>query len=221
MTEVEPPEDLAASHLSRRKAAAAGDVVGDLLEEIRFYVSQAMWEEAQAAIQKCAALAPGIPELEELRQQVEKSRRVAPSIPVVEVVESDSEAEPTVSTLVFDAAEHEMAEPPLVAPRAEPGIPTELRATPDFAQPEMVEPATVFNPSRMGDAARAKNDDLLNNMVRSIEPSPGAKYEDRLTTMFLPIEATLGEISTPSSAPRPVPATGAVPPATVPAATFG
>jgi len=57
MTAVEPPSHLASSHFIGQKAATvaqAGDLVGDLLEEIRFYIAQEMWEEAQAAIEKCA-----------------------------------------------------------------------------------------------------------------------------------------------------------------------
>ena len=202
MTAVEPPDELAASHLSRRKAAAAGDVVGDLLEEIRFYVSQAMWEEAKAAIEKCAALAPGIPELEELRQQVDKSRRGAPSIPEVEVVEAEPETEPTVSTLVFDHAEHEMAEPPLAEPVAEPVVQEAVAAAPGPSYAEEVEPVAVARPSPLGESIRARNDDLLNNMVRSIE-------------------ASLGEISTASSAPRVVPAASAPPLSAAPPTASG
>lgn len=202
MTAVEPPDELAASHLSRRKAAAAGDVVGDLLEEIRFYVSQEMLEEARAAIEKCAALAPGIPELEELRQQVDKSRRGAPSIPEVEVVEAEPETEPTVSTLVFDHAEHEMAEPPLAEPVAEPVVQEAVAAAPDPSYAEEVEPVAVATPSPLGESIRARNDDLLHNMVRSIE-------------------ASLGEISTASSASRVVPAASAPPLSAAPPTASG
>jgi tetratricopeptide (TPR) repeat protein len=102
MTAVEPPDHLADSHFSGPAKAKVGDVVGDLLEEIRFYASQGMWEEAQAAIDKCAALATGIPELDEWRAQVEKFRSAAPSSPEVELIDDDSESQATVAALVFD-----------------------------------------------------------------------------------------------------------------------
>ena len=54
-------DDALASHLS---------AVGDLVEEIRFYISQEMVEEAEAAIERCAAMAPELSDLSELRREI-------------------------------------------------------------------------------------------------------------------------------------------------------
>ena len=164
MTAVEAPDHLAASHFAAGQAAAAsraGDVVGDLLEEIRFYVAQGMWEEAQAAIEKCAALAPGIPELAELREQIEKSRAVTPPPPEVEVVEAESEPEPesTVATLVFDNAALGAEEAPLAPPVAEPAI-----------QEQAAMPPATFEPVARAEAGgSARGGDLLANLVYDLE----------------------------------------------------
>ncbi len=48
----------------------ANSPAAELLEEIRFYIGQQMWEEAAAVIEKCAALAPQLPDLPELKQQI-------------------------------------------------------------------------------------------------------------------------------------------------------
>ena len=42
-------------------AAAPLPTAGELLDEIRFYISQGMWNEARAACERCQAIAPGNP----------------------------------------------------------------------------------------------------------------------------------------------------------------
>ncbi|MGZ5261946.1 MAG: tetratricopeptide repeat protein, partial [Burkholderiales bacterium] len=54
-------DDALASHLS---------AVGDLVEEVRFYISQEMLEEAEAAIERCAVMAPELSDLSELRREI-------------------------------------------------------------------------------------------------------------------------------------------------------
>jgi tetratricopeptide (TPR) repeat protein len=177
MTAVEPPDHLASSHFERKAAEArAGDVVGDLLEEIRFYIAQGMWEEAQAGIDKCAVLAPGIPELEEFRQQVEASRKAAVPAPEVEVVEDAIEEEPapesSVSTLVFDAAALGLEEspPPGTLPLSEPAVQPEvasaLTASPP---PDLVEPASEAPPA-------SQTGDVLAEMARDLQEALGEDF---------------------------------------------
>ncbi len=57
--------------------------VADLIEEMRFYISQGMGEEARAAIAHCRAVAPDTPELQDLEQELE--RAVSPPKPVAKV----------------------------------------------------------------------------------------------------------------------------------------
>jgi tetratricopeptide (TPR) repeat protein len=61
-------------------AAAPVPSAGELLDEIRFYISQGMWKEAHAACERCQAIAPGNPELAGLQSQV-----TAALAPVIEV----------------------------------------------------------------------------------------------------------------------------------------
>ncbi len=196
MTAVEPPDHLANSHFIGSKAAEAaraGDVVGDLLEEIRFYSAQGMWEEAQAAVEKCAALAPGIPELEEFRRQVETSRSAAAAAPEVEVVEEEPAPESTVATLVFDAAALGIeASPPLPVgpPVSEPPV-----------QPEVASavPAPLPRPA----------------VCEPVAEAPGTPQSgDVLKEMVLDLQETLGEdltLATPSPSASAAPATSAPP----------
>ena len=155
---------------------AAGDVVGDLLEEIRFYIAQGMWEEAQAALEKCAALAPGIPELDELREQVEKARSGAASPPEIEVVEEaeeESAPESTVATLVFDTAELGMegkpSQPHAAPPRPEPVVHEDVAIGGSALPPPAVsEPVAVAQASGTPPAG-----DLLTELVLDVEEALG------------------------------------------------
>jgi tetratricopeptide (TPR) repeat protein len=162
MTAVEPPKSTAGRHFLGKQAA--GDVVGDLLEEIRFYISQGMWEEAQAATEKCTALAPGIPELEEFRQQIERAGSTA-AAPEVELVEEESPAEPTVATLVFDSSalgmEEELSPQPEPAGHSEDSV-TEVPLPP----PAVNEPVAVAQ-----DAGPPAEDDAIADMVLTLEKS--------------------------------------------------
>ena len=60
-------------------AEAAPGVVADLLEEIRFYLSQSMWDEARSALSRCEQSDPNAPGLAELKQQLEGGSTVAPA----------------------------------------------------------------------------------------------------------------------------------------------
>ena len=171
MTAVEPPDSLAASHFLGRKATQTGDVVGDLLEEIRFYVSQGMWEEAQAGIEKCLSLAPGIPELDELRGQLEKARSDATPAPEVELVDPDSASEATVNTLVYDEAElgvEENSAPP--QPAFEPVVAEAVSVPPEPVVVPVAE--TSVKPG----SHDVHKEDVLKEMVFDLEQTFGEDF---------------------------------------------
>ncbi len=55
------------------KAAGAGEraeAIASLVEEVRFYLQHELWEEAEAAIAKCEAQYPDVPELRGFREQL-------------------------------------------------------------------------------------------------------------------------------------------------------
>jgi tetratricopeptide (TPR) repeat protein len=51
-------------------AAAPLPSAGAALDEVRFYISQGMWNEARAACERCRAMAPGNPEVAALQAQI-------------------------------------------------------------------------------------------------------------------------------------------------------
>jgi tetratricopeptide (TPR) repeat protein len=58
----------------------------DILDEVRFYISQSMWTEAQAACRRCESAAPEHPDLPALKAQIAAALTPpAPEIPAAEI----------------------------------------------------------------------------------------------------------------------------------------
>jgi tetratricopeptide (TPR) repeat protein len=182
MTSVEPPDQVAAVHAGPKKSAKAGDVVGDLLEEIRFYISQGMWEEAEAGIERCEALASGIPELAELQEHLERSRRGTADTPDVEVIEDASTAEPTVNALILDGE--------TIGAEQEPQVPELEPAVSHYAAPQSHQPETAPLPLAAASPAIDPRETLTE--IRQAQPVQGHKANDPLAEIVLDIEEKLG-----------------------------
>jgi pilus assembly protein FimV len=114
---------------------AAGDevevdpsVVSDLLEEIKFYLSQGMFDEARSAMARCEKAAPASFELAELKQKLAAAESGAPPVAGEEVsaVEADFEAKPGVGE------EATVVEYDFSAATAETVKPSAIESTPTF-----------------------------------------------------------------------------------------
>lgn len=121
-------------------AEAAPSVVTDLLEEIRFYLSQSMWDEARSALTRCEQTDPNAPGLAELKRQLEgASATAAPaeemSVEVeaeAPVVAAEEPAEATVSEYDFgtEVSVEEPAQPePAISEQAFEVAPTAMEAS--------------------------------------------------------------------------------------------
>jgi tetratricopeptide (TPR) repeat protein len=106
-------------------AAAPVPSAGELLDEIRFYISQGMWNEARAACARCQAIAPGNPELAGLQSQV-----TAALVPVIEIQgPADFGIEPPFQVEQPPAAE---ISPEVAAPAPEAVAPVKANVLGDF-----------------------------------------------------------------------------------------
>jgi pilus assembly protein FimV len=115
-------DDALAGHLS---------ATADLVEEIRFYISQEMVEEAEAAIERCAAMAPELTDLDDLRREI-SALKAQPTI----VAEVPPEAMPGravhSNAASYAPASAVSATDPLLAHEPVLEVPV-LRATPEAA----------------------------------------------------------------------------------------
>lgn len=128
----------------------------DTLEEIRFYISQAMWAEARSAIQRCESAFPELPQLAELKAEVqapgEDTGAAAPSdLLEVEVVDEAPAVEP------------ELAEMPQPSPAGEGA----------FVSSSPAESSPLVPALGASAPADAESSDPLGGLVLDLEASLG------------------------------------------------
>jgi tetratricopeptide (TPR) repeat protein len=175
MTSVEQPPaaEPTAQFIGRDTAAAA--VSSDLIEEIKFCLSQSMWEEARTGIGKLEVLAPGSADVAALREQL--AAATAPPPPT----EAAAAAEASVAEFSFDtaAAEPVVEEPPPPPPKPvaappPPPAPKPVAAPPPPPKPAPPppKPAAAAPPSPPPAAAA----DVLGDLVSDLEESLGDDF---------------------------------------------
>ena len=185
--------------------------VQDTVEEVRFYISQSMWSEAAAGVDKLAAMAPDHPEVEHFQRQIlaamvaeAPAPQPAAPEPVAEqpvleefspepVASLDAEAvseEPTVAEFTFENAsvnsfEHEptVAEVvPPIEPQPEPVLMVEAHTEPEVHAEEEVEIEEPLAPHH----------EHIEEPLAELEPV-SASGSDVLGDFVSDLEASLGD----------------------------
>ncbi len=177
--------------------------VSDTVEEVRFYISQTMWSEAAAAVDKLAAIAPQHPEVEHFQKQIlaamvaeTREPEPAPPAPKPEVasVEVAAPTQGSVAEFSFEPTPEPLATQDTQVP--------ELPSSPD----EEVEPLLV----------EAEEPEVLPFAPVAAqappEPEPVASNGDVLADFVSDLENSLGDDFLGSKKPLPMP-----PPAPMPA----
>src|SRR5581483_11246508 len=181
-------------------AAAQPDaaLITELLDEIRFYISQQMGEEAAAVADKCERVSPGLPELAALKEQI----AAAPAM-------DDSELGAAAEVV---AVELEL-EPPAPAVMAASKLAAESQPAP-VAHPVMVPPsAPAPQPVASGN--------LLDEFVADLEHSLGADFGESTEPAAAPEMAAGAAAVTMPAIGAPASAAAATAPEAVPAGRPG
>lgn len=114
-------------------------VAADLLEEIQFYLSQAMWDEARSAVSRCEQTAPDAPGLAQLKQQLETGATTAPAAASQEMVEVEVEEEaPPLTAQAEEATVSEFDFETATSAPAEPVAEPTFEVSPKISAPEPV-----------------------------------------------------------------------------------
>lgn len=187
---------------SAAPAAPAPDAAREAAEEVRFYLGQAMYNEARGALDKLAAIDAAHPDIAGLRAQLEAA--AAPAAPA-------APAEASVAEFVFEAPVEAAPEPPPPPPPPPPAP----KPAPKVAKPEAPKPAAKPAPPPPPPPAK---------------PAPAAAAKDALSDFVLDLESSLGDDFAiggakpaaappppPPPAPKPAPAKTAAPPPPPPA----
>jgi tetratricopeptide (TPR) repeat protein len=177
--------------------------VADKIQEIRFYISQEMWEQAKAAILDLTELSPDAPEVTELIAQVSKGQAgVTPA--AVEAAPVKIEEAPE-AIAPIEIAEPSAPEPPAAVPviedrpvAAQPVAAMDLENVLDIAEPPpKPKPAAKKVPPPQPAAQAAQStEDILGDFLQDLEKSDLADFAPK-------------ETSKAPASPTPVPAMAA------------
>lgn len=153
--------------------------VADKVQEIRFYLTQAMWEPAKSAILELTELAPDAPEVTELIAAVSAGQLKSASAAEVEatpafidepVVGIEEPAAPP-APIEVAPAKHSEPEPPVSRepsrPMAEPAPAMELEDILEIPEPPAAKPPA----KRPSVAAQKSTEDILSDFVLDLEES--------------------------------------------------
>ena len=181
--------------------------VADKIQEIHFYISQAMWDQAKAAILDLTELAPDAPEVTELIAQVSKGQSKTASAPT-EPAPVEIEEAPAAAFAPIEVEEHFVAKPTPAAPaiedrpivaQAAPAPAMELENVLDIVEPPKAKPTAKMVPPPAAQAAAQSTEDILGDFLQDLEKSDLADFAPKPTP------------STPPPTPEPVMAAASAP----------
>jgi tetratricopeptide (TPR) repeat protein len=186
-------------------AAAQADT-GPLIEEIRFFLSQSMWEESRSGIEKLESQAPAAPEIADLRQQLQAGLAAAERAKAEAAAEKAraSAAEQKAKAEAAAAAEKAKATASKAAPKKEKAEepPAKVAAQPAAVTPEDVKPAASKTPPAKAPAAKpaAKKTTGLSDFVLDLDESLGEDFAfgGKPAASAPPTSAPAGGASSPS-----------------------
>jgi pilus assembly protein FimV len=213
---VELPEDVQEEELGP-------SAISDLLEEVKFYLAQEMWEEARVAIQRCETLAPANFELVGLKQQLKSgiaSEAAAPKpAAVVEVetaapTQSPTEEDATVVEYDFDAEVEEPVEDEVAGePTAKKGA---AEPVPVLQEPQVEEtvPEIEVAAAEVEEVAEVTiEEEPVLEEIAVAQPEPDVKLVEQLQEEREPVPSIIEDRSAtvPQPEPEPVMAVASAP----------
>jgi tetratricopeptide (TPR) repeat protein len=159
--------------------------VADKIQEIRFYISQEMWDQAKTAILDLTELSPDAPEVTELIAQVSRGQAgVTPA--AVEAAPVEVEETP-VAFAPIEVAEPFIEEPPAVPTieeqpvAAQPAPALDLENVLDIVEPPKPTSKKV-PPPPAAQAAGQSTEDILGDFLQDLEKSDLADFAPKQTS---------------------------------------
>ena len=162
--------------------------VADKIQEIRFYISQQMWDQAKTAILDLTELSPDAPEVTELIAQVSKGQAgVAPSAVEPEPVKIEEAPKPVAPIEIAEPpAPEPLPAPPVIEDRpaaAQPAAALDLENVLDIAEPPPKPKPTAKKVPAPQPAAQAaqSTEDILGDFLQDLEQSDLADFAPKPT----------------------------------------
>ena len=179
--------------------------VADKIQEIHFYITQQMWDQAKAAILDLTELAPDAPEVTELIAQVSKGQ--AKTMPAaveaapIEIEEAPAALAPIEVEGPFAA--EELPAVPVIEDRsvaAQPAPALELDNVLDIIEPPPKPTPAKLSPQPAARAAAQSTEDILGDFLQDLEKSDLADFAPKQTPT-VPASATPAPAMAAASAP--------------------
>jgi tetratricopeptide (TPR) repeat protein len=177
--------------------------VADKIQEIRFYISQEMWDQAKAAILDLTELAPDAPEVTELIAQVSKGQAGVTPV-AVESAPVEIEETPAAFAPIEPPALKPIAATPVIEDlpvAAQPADAFDLENVLDIVELPKPQPTLKRVPPQPAPAAQAaqSTEDILGDFLQDLEQSDLADFAPK------PTPASTAHTPTPAMAAAPAP----------------
>ncbi len=194
----EPVQPVAVqSEAAKPPEADLSPLIADKVQEIRFYITQQMWEPAKEAILDLTELAPDAPEVTELIAEVSAGQAKAKPAEATPAMTEESPAAFASIESAGPAISEPPPPPPAVEKKPQPAAAMELEDVLDIPEAPKAKPQKPAPPQPAASAKEKSTEDILGDFVLDLEQTDLAD--------FAPKPALAGH-STPAAAAAPAPA---------------
>jgi tetratricopeptide (TPR) repeat protein len=153
-------------------------LIADKVQEIRFYITQQMWEPAKEAILDLTELAPDAPEVTELIAEVSAGQAKAKPAEATRAIMEESPAA-FAAIEIAEPAVSEPPPPPVVEKQTPSGAVTELENVLDIEETPKTRPPKSAQPHPAAAAKEKSTEDILGDFILDLEQTDLADFAPR------------------------------------------
>jgi tetratricopeptide (TPR) repeat protein len=150
-------------------------LIADKVQEIRFYITQQMWEPAKEAILDLTELAPDAPEVTELIAEVSAGQAKAKPAEATPAMMEESPAA-FASIEIAEPAVSEPPPPPPLIEKAQPTASLELENVLDIPEAPKARPPKSAQPHPAAAAKEKSTEDILGDFILDLEQTDLADF---------------------------------------------
>jgi tetratricopeptide (TPR) repeat protein len=155
--------------------ADLSSLIADKVQEIRFYITQQMWEPAKEAILDLTELAPDAPEVTELIAEVSAGQAKAKPAEATPAMMEESPAA-FASIEIAEPAISEPPPPPPVVEKPQAAASLELENVLDIPEPPKARPPKSAQPAPAAATKEKSTEDILGDFVLDLEQTDLADF---------------------------------------------
>jgi tetratricopeptide (TPR) repeat protein len=183
---------------AKEPEADLSPLIADKVQEIRFYITQQMWEPAKEAILDLTELAPDAPEVTELIAEVSAGQAKAKPAEATPAMMEESPA----AFAAIEATEPVVSEPPppLVEKKPQPAAAMKLENVLDIPEAPKAKPPKSAQPQPVASAKEKSTEDILGDFILDLEETDLADFAPK------PAASTGHSVPAPVAAAAPAPA---------------